>query len=1057
MQEELIASRQEGTGRIYNIRPGQNFLKILAGAIADGRIVPGFDPLADPVVLADTLVYLPTRRAARAFSRELASAIRDRTGRKGIVLPKIRTIGDIDEEELLQGLGADVPTGLGIPVARTTRLLALARLVLHWARSMQPETRDLFDGEPVLMPSSPADAIAFAARLAEVMDQVETEEAEWQAIRDIVPGSGPKRDWWEVTLSFLDIVMRHWPHFLAGRGEVSPAEHRRRVIEYRIAELERAPPKGPVIAAGSTGSIPATARLIARISRLPSGAVVLPGFDDQLPDEAFTAFTLASELGRESAMSTHPQFGLSRLLHSLGARPEMVMQAAPADPVLNVRERMINIALLPPAMSGGWQETRKQFSGKAVDAAFAGVTLVEAPGERQEALAIALAMRKVLETPDRTAILVTPDRNLARRVSSELGRFGIAVDDSGGTPVISSPAALVARLALRVALEGFDPVAMAGFLRHDSVLAGFEPAEARLLAERLELAVVREAHLSPQPERLGDAVRSRAMEIRKDHHAHPALKSLDDSAWMKLAEFGEAVSRALVPLTALRGQPAIGVHALIETVLGSVLALSMNSGGVATLAEVQGHDELRDAALAFLEAGKGEPLTIAATEACAVFDRLISGIALRNGARTHPRLQIYGQLEARLQTADLVILGGLNEGIWPPAAMNDPFLNRPMRSALNLPLPERRTGLAAHDFCQFAGMPEVMMTRAKRSGDAPSVASRWLQRIIAFLGEDAMAPLRQRGRRFLNLARRIDEPQEPAQRSPRPCPVPPVEARPNRLSFTEIETWIRDPYAIYARHVLGLRPLPQIAPRDDVMLRGTLYHAILADHVRRAAEMAADKRLDDLLETARRYLRNANLPAETGQLWESRFTEIAVAFIAWESSRETKVIRSHCEIPGRLDLLQGGFRLSGIADRIDLLSDGKYCIIDYKTGTGPSKKQARTLSPQLALEGAALVAGGFENVEGGDVSGLLYVRLRAGGGFRFDDITSGRDADGVTPSQLIARKREELIQLIEAYRKPEQGYLSRYAPVFETEPANEYDHLARVREWSLGDDEGDEA
>ncbi len=156
----------------------------------------------------------------------------------------------------------------------------------------------------------------------------------------------------------------------------------------------------------------------------------------------------------------------------------------------------------------------------------------------------------------------------------------------------------------------------------------------------------------------------------------------------------------------------------------------------------------------------GEPsllLEIAPDEFPDIFDALIATETVRDVRAHHPRLAILGPLEARLQHFDRIILGGLNEGGWPGQARNDPFLNRPMKAEIGLSTPERRIGQAAHDFQQLSGLGEVIYTRSLRAEGAPTVASRWLQRLAVVAGEQGAKRMRAAGSRYLALAQAVDE------------------------------------------------------------------------------------------------------------------------------------------------------------------------------------------------------------------------------------------------------------------------------------------------------------
>ena len=1049
-----------GKPRVYTISPGVPFLRTFADRLIRGELIEGFSPKDDPLSLGTCTLYLPTRRAARALSLELLERMEALAGIKAAILPRIRTLGDLDEDEQLDdvagfaGDASSILDELGKVIDPVERHLTLARLTRGWINSMKPETRGLFEEELIVLPSSASDALRLASDLADFMDQVETEEVDWARIESVADRDQAK--WWEVTLRFLDIVMAAWPEILAAENRINPAELRRMIADHRIARLKSAPPKGPVIAAGSTGSIPATARLLKCIAGMERGAVILPGLDRALPGEIARRFLQDGELSRETASSTHPQYSMVRLLGGMKLEPTDVEEIGLEKPTDALRSGAINICLRPAEDTGDWMAVRSNFPDTALREAFSGVHLVEAPGERVEALAIALILRETLESEEKTAALVTPDRQLARRVAGELERFGIEIDDSAGSPLIISPAASQLRHMLRIVFGEADAVSWAGFFKSDLArqLAGGDRGgdENPVLDERLallfELAIIRDCLQLPPPGSIGEAVKSARIRVEQTSHAPRLLKKLEESGWQALEDIGQRLSGHLAPLLELMRADQPLTIATLAVALLSVLgrngaAIFNDEGGEELYALLQSHCRIPDTGFNF-----------PAAETVAVFDALLAPAIVRSAKRTHPRLQIFGTLEARLQNIDRIVLGGLNESVWPPASRNDPFLNRPMRSDLGLPLPERRIGLAAHDFAQLSGKGEVFYTRAKRQGDAPAIASRWLQRIETFLGKALPDEMRQRGNRYLQLAEMIDKRSEKLPDLVRTRATPPLEARPKSLSITEIETWIRDPYAIYAKHVLGLRPLPDLVRSADPALRGTLYHNIFADFIKEWQGAITPVAHDALGTIADRHFDLAGLPPEINAIWRPRFDAIAKEFLNWEAERRTGIAVSFCEIDAISEIGDTGFILRGRADRIDYTHQGELLVLDYKTGGHPSKAQARTLSPQLALEGALAKRGKFTGVEAGDLAALHYIRLRESDNFKVDDITIDGRNQVASPGELADKAYGQLAELVSRYQVPDQEYVSRYAPVSEREIMGDYDHLARVREWSIAE-EGD--
>jgi ATP-dependent helicase/nuclease subunit B len=381
-----------------------------------------------------------------------------------------------------------------------------------------------------------------------------------------------------------------------------------------------------------------------------------------------------------------------------------------------------------------------------------------------------------------------------------------------------------------------------------------------------------------------------------------------------------------------------------------------------------------------------------------------------------------------------------------------------MRVALDLEPPERRIGLAAHDFVQALGTPEVWLSRADRQDGEPKVASRWLQRLLAYAGEKPAATMRARGAEVLGWARSLDAPGVPVKAAPRPNPRPPVELRPRRLSATRIESLIRDPYEIYARSVLRLSPLEPLATEPEAAERGLLLHDILHEFVAERPQGPFDARAGErLLDIGREHFsRHADFP-EVAALWWPRFERIARWFITAEAARndvETRIT----EVSGRI-AVSPDFELSARADRIDVLKDGRLAIIDYKTGTPPSVEEVLSLAPQLPLEALLARRGAFEGVPSAEPAQLAYYHIsgRREGGDLAD--RSGRPARGPKPAvtlpEALAAAERRLAELVAHYAQPETEYLSRKIPRRGRLYVGDYDHLARVAEWTASEEELD--
>lgn len=1023
--------------RVLSVPAGVPFLDMIADALLDGRLIEGFRFSGDPLQLAEATIYVPTRRAARA----LRTSFVERMGGRSAILPTIRPLGEFDDDDAVITGSADDLLALAPPIDAMDRILLLAPLVQAWKRRLPAHLAALF-GEDVVVPASLADAIWLSRDLAALMDEVETGGANWERLASLAPED--LANWWQVTLEFLDIVTRAWPQLLTERDRSNPAEHRNATILAEARRLTRNPPSGPVIAAGSTGSIPATATLLSAIARLPFGAVVLPGLDMALDEVSW------GEIARpDNPPSTfgHPQAGLKRLLTGLGIGREAVIEIGRPDPSLAARLDLLNEAMLPAETTQLWAQGTR--TPAELSAALADVALVEAANEREEALAIALALRLAVGEGQSTA-LVTGDRDLARRVASELRRFGIEADDSGGTPLTSTPPASLLRLMLEATMRPGDPVAVLALLKHPLLRAGMERSRARAAAEVVDLVALRGSTGRPDLVLLGDLFEQRLDRIAADTRKPFWLDRLDASRLDDARQLIRAVCEATQPLARLRGE-ATPMAALARSSVDAFESLGRDeAGSVATLYVGDNGDALANFLRSLLAAA--DDLPVEGHEWPDVFAALIAGAAVKPSVAGDARVAIWGVLEARLQHVDTLVLGGLNENSWPRKAEPDRFMSRYMKIALELDPPERRIGQSAHDFVMAMGAPRIVLTRAARAGDAPALESRWLQRLRALAGPQAITEAAGRGRDLVHWARELDR-ADPVPFAPRPRPAPPLELRPRRLSVTEIETLRRDPYAIYARHVLRLRPLEPLLRDPGAAERGTLFHDIVHAFALANVDPFADEAVEKLKEIGRAKFDAAALPADVDAVWWPRFEAMAAGFIVWERSRPAGVQQRIAEArAGATPVGATGVALSGYADRIDLRAAGMADILDFKTGSSPSKGQAHTLlAPQLALEGALLMRGAFSEAGERIPSELAHVRMKPNGDVVEESILEFKRQPRLAPD-LSDEAWTRLEALLSHYAHEASGYISRALPFREGDTGGDYDHLARVLEWSAGGD-----
>ncbi|TVQ55842.1 MAG: double-strand break repair protein AddB [Rhodobacteraceae bacterium] len=897
-------------------------------------------------------------------------------GTAATYLPRIRTLDDLADDPLT---APDLPPA----VDPTRRRLTLTRLVAAFLAR-----------RPDLGPEAAAPAHARA--LAALLDEMQREGVALSALDAAAPPEHARH--WDETLRFLAILRDAWPAILAEQeaGALDPEARRRAAIETLVEDWRAAPPAAPTIAAGSTGSVATTALLLAAVARLPDGAVVLPGFDPERAADVWPA------VGPE-----HPWGGMKRLLDGLGLAPGDVALWSPDAPESRPRRRLLAEALRPAPATDGWLAARATLAVEA-ETATAGLSLIEAPDPRREATAIALALREAVETPGRRAALVTPDRTLARRVASTLLRWGVEADDSGGRPLALTPPGVFLKLVADVAFGGFDAVTLLALLKHPLAQAGDGRGEHLAATRRFELAFLRR--------------RPELASLRALHGAFPDPETPFAAALGALAALGETTGDlAALAAAHRRAAEAVAGPALWEKAAGEAARAAVD----AFVAAAPVYGDCAPAAYP------------------ALFADALDGEVREEAFRPDPRVAIWGPLEARMQSADLVVLGGLVEGVWPATPSPDPWLSRPMRARVGLPSPERRIGLAAHDVLSAACAPRALLTRSLRAGGAPAAPSRWLARLTTLLGgaaPEALDAMRARGAVHVAMADALERPAESAAPAPRPCPKPPVAARPQRLSATAVETLIRDPYAVYARHVLRLFPLDPVSRDIDARDRGLALHDALRRFVEATPEWPADPApaFRAAIDAA---LAEAHAPEALRRLWRARLERLAPILLAEEAARRAAGRPLALEAAGERSA--GAFTLTARADRIDRLTGGGLALYDYKTGRIPTDAEIAAFSKQLPLEAAIAVAGGFAEAGDGPVATLAHISLGGGKGGGATTPVKGEAA------ALAAEAWDGLLRLIACYDAPDTGYAARARPQ-RLRYASDYDHLARFGEWEDG-------
>ncbi|MEQ5869232.1 double-strand break repair protein AddB [Sagittula sp. NFXS13] len=929
-----------------------------------------------PEAIAQVELYVNTDRMRRRL-RSLFDA------GPASLLPKIRLVTDLADPLTRAQLPAPVP-----PLRRRLELTGLVSALLESAPELAPRAA-LFD---------------LSDSLATLMEEMHGENVPPDAVAglDVTDQSGH----WDRALRFFNIVQQYFQDDSAPDAQAFT----RRALALRLAQWELDPPQHPILIAGSTGSRGTTHAFMRAVSRLPQGAVILPGFDTDMPQNVWEM--LNDPLTGED----HPQYRFAKLMRELDLNPSAVRDWAETKAPAPERNRVVSLALRPAPVTHQWLSEGPKLPD--LPKAMEDVTLLEAPSLREEALAIALRLRQAA-IDGTEAALITPDRMLTRQVTSALNHWGIVPDDSAGIPAQLTPPGRFLRLVADLFTRPLAADLMLSLLKHPLCHKGKDRGQHLLNTRDLELSIRRDGMPYPTPETLAEwgtkaerpAWAEWIAQLCTQHHPAPRPLSEWVDTHLTLAE-------ALV--AGPDGTPA----PLWDEVAGRRLR--------------QITETLR------AEAENGTAMS--ARDYADLFQALLSREEVRNPDTPHPRIRIWGTLEARVAGPELLILAGLNEGSWPESPAADPWLNRRMRAEAGLLLPERRIGLSAHDFQQAVAAPQVWLTRAMKSDDAETVPSRWINRLVNLMnglpdrhGEEALTQMRDRAKPWLALARASEAPIH-AEPAVRPSPAPPVDARPTQLSVTAIKRLVRDPYAIYANKVLNLKPLDPLMQAPDALMRGILTHKVIEDFIRETVSDPAQLTPERLREIAATEL--AQIPFPTVRtLWQARVDRFSGWFVASEAERRQRAApqEANFEITGQAELPMLGFTLTGTADRIDMDARGGAHVYDYKTGGAPTESQQKTFDKQLLLEAAMLLQGAFPNLKPRHIAAATYIQLKPG-----DPKEIPAPLDDCPPDQTWA----EFTALIAAYMQADKGYTARRALMKDTDHAD-YDHLSRFGEWDV--------
>ena len=923
---------------------------------------------SDPLTLASGRILLPNNRAVRTMTEAFV-----RASGSGLLLPRLIPIGDPELDERIGGALDPADGGELVPPAidPLERLLRLAGIIRGEAS---------------------AERLRLAGDLAATLDALLVEEIEPHRLKDAVTETSDLARHWEKSLEKLQLIYDAWPHLLAEQGTIDLTERRNRLLNRLASRWKDAAPLSFTVAAGITTAAPAVAALVARVSRMPGGMVVIPGLwlSNLFPDEEWDALG-PDENNRGEA--THPQYHLKLLLDRLGVGRDEVQTwrwsgLAASSPA---RGRAVANAMAAPDFSHKWEILRP------AERRLSGIRIAVLPDPAAEAQAVALALREALETPGKTAALVTPDRQLAGRVSALLARWGIEADDSAGEPLSSTPAGTLLLGIASAATEDLAPVALLALLKHPLVGGEGEDRVAWLDAAReLDLKL-----RGPRPPAGINGL---------DAH-FGAMKE-----WQKVRRRVEGIDGALSEPSSL----ASFARMLSDAAQSLAGDRAWRGPDGRMTAEILADLQCSEAA---------QQLTVTTADAVPILRQLLDERAVRPPYGKHPRIFIWGLLEARLQRADLVVLGGLNEGVWPALPTPDPWLPPKVRATLGMPTLDSRIGLAAHDFASALGAPEVLITRARRDSKSPTVASRFLLRL------DAISSGLPRDWRLEGLTRVLDDPGKP-QPMDRPAPSPPAEQRPDRISVTAVDRLKADPFAFYAQTILNLKKRDPVDDDHTARWKGIAVHQVLQEW-----QQQDECDPDRLRPRAERLLKDEAIHPMLRALWAPRLLE-AIDWIADLERNNQEAGRRPLKAEVTGEAILAGVTAQGRVDRVDRLADGSLAIIDYKTGQPPSQKTVDAgFALQLGLLGLIGRAGGFEGVTG-DPEVFEYWSLARYRG-KFGRLM--RPDKDMQPGEFLDHAYANFADAVQRWLTGDEAFTAKLNPAFA--PYGDYDQLMRLEEW----------
>ncbi len=892
---------------------------------------------ANPFDLARVKVILPTRRACQTLKESFFK----KSPNKSTLLPQMVALYDMDD------LSVDLPPA----ISDWERLFLLTKLC---------------QAKPNLKETPKAFQVALS--LAELLDLSYQYNVRFENLADLVPSANFAQHWQE-TITFLDIISTQWPKILEEHGVIDKQDRLQRVLTIIAQRIQQQ--NNYMVMAGLTSDLPGVKALMQAVQK--TGDIFLDGVD-----EIFIKSDTIPE-------KHHTQYLIYKTIKDLKIHPnQIIFQSQP-----NPKEELVEQAF----RSNIWQ------SSNLNEDSLKNLKYILSETAEQEALTIALYLRQALEDTDKTACLVTTDRNLARRVISQMKRWQIHLDDSAGIPFKHTSTGAFLLQILALAEDFKNPVQQLALYKNPLFADGQNPTQVRINIKNAEKLA------------------------RQKHQSLNYVPKEDGYSFFQFFQNDTLVEAKIL----------FQKHIL----LAETWATTDTQSGSDVLWNTPTGRQLKSALSQIIDQcdllGK-----ISTREYPTLFSQMIGFQSAHQSYGYHQRIKILGPIEARFTHTDLCIIGGLNEQIFPQLLDAGPWLNRPMREQLHLPDAEAHITNLAHDFMHLASSKEVILSRCIKSNGTPTVASRFIQRLQMVAQVNGLEIPTFRA----HLAELVDHP-EKEQNIVRPAPCPNAEVRPKKLSVTNVELLKKNPYAIYAKYILSLYPLDDW----DNPAKASLYGQAVHDTLSQMNHLLDDQKAFLVM---RENLKKTSLSPSDCLFYESIFKSNVWPFFKNQQEKlSQQKHKTFLEITGQVSfkLKDDDFTLTARMDRVDVTPHQSATVIDYKTGTPPSfSKVVSGLAPQLTLEAWILLQGGFKNIQIQKIDDIEYWHM-------------GRHAKR---NSFVQSQKEDLNIVIEKTQQGLKKLLITYADAktpYEVEPVadftstyDDYAHLSRKKEWAHADE-----